>query len=106
MPMKVPRRTLAQVTAAGLRQDPRPSAAARGYGWRWQKTADGFLRKHPLCVHCDANGKITIARCVDHIVPITGAHDPLFWKRDNWQALCISCHSRKTMSEDFGIGRR
>lgn len=102
----VPRRRLREVTAAGLREDQRPSAAARGYGWRWQRTANGFLRKHPLCVHCRAKGRTTIARCVDHIEPVSGAHDPKFWVRENWQPLCISCHSRKTMTEDRGHGRR
>ena len=106
MAVLVPRRRLCDVTAGRLREEQRPSAALRGYGWRWQKAADGFLRKHPLCVRCGAKGAITIARCVDHITPITGPDDPLFWKRENWQALCISCHSAKTMSEDRGRGRR
>ena len=36
---------------------------------------------------------------VDHIVPHRG--DPrLFWDEENWQALCHSCHSKKTRNED------
>ncbi|KAE8545359.1 hypothetical protein F6453_2331 [Marinobacter nauticus] len=28
----------------------------------------------------------------------------LFWDDSNWQALCHSCHSEKTASEDSGFG--
>lgn len=41
---------------------------------------------------------------VDHVVPHRGDKN-LFWNaRGNWQALCVSCHSRKTVKEDGGFG--
>ncbi|MFR4418904.1 MAG: HNH endonuclease, partial [Ruminococcus sp.] len=34
----------------------RPSAAKRGYGSRWQRLSKAYLRRHPLCVRCKAQG--------------------------------------------------
>lgn len=72
----------------------RGTAAERGYGARWQATRVGFLRRHPLCECCKANGRVTAAEVVDHIVPHKGDMG-LFWDRANWQALCnVPCHQR------------
>ena len=77
----------------------RPSAAKRGYGSRWQRLSKAYLRRHPLCVRCKAQGRFTAATVVDHIIPHRG--DPhLMWDESNWQALCKSCHDRKTWTED------
>lgn len=35
----------------------RPSAAKRGYGSKWQRVSKAYLRKHPLCVKCQAQGR-------------------------------------------------
>jgi len=36
---------------------------------------------------------------VDHITPHRG-NETLFWDKVNWQGLCLSCHSRKTLAEN------
>jgi 5-methylcytosine-specific restriction enzyme A len=77
----------------------RGTAAQRGYDSNWKAARDWYLRNHPLCVICQANGIITAAQVVDHIKPHKGDHK-LFWDRDNWQALCESCHNSKTARED------
>ena len=77
----------------------RGSAAARGYDRRWQKARKLYLNAHPLCVHCLKEGRYTKATVVDHIVPHRG-DKKLFWDEDNWQALCKSCHDKKTGCED------
>lgn len=41
---------------------------------------------------------------VDHIVAVAGPADPLFWKTENHQALCGTCHKRKTALENGGFG--
>lgn len=75
------------------------STKEKGYDSRWQAARKAYLHSHPLCVRCQAEGRLTRATVVDHIIPHRG--DPaLFWDRDNWQALCKSCHDRKTMTED------
>lgn len=82
----------------------RGTATQRGYDARWRRARRAFLIEHPLCAHCLEAGRTTPADTVDHIVPHRG--DPaLFWDRDNWQALCWRCHSRKTAKEDGGFGR-
>ncbi|WP_301171043.1 HNH endonuclease [Brevibacillus nitrificans] len=81
----------------------RGSAAQRGYDARWRKAREAFLRVHPLCIHCLKDGKVMAATVVDHIKPHKG-NRILFWDRSNWQALCASCHSKKTATEDGGFG--
>lgn len=79
----------------------RGSAYQRGYGPEWRKWRDEFLGNNQLCVHCLKENRITAARVVDHIVPHKGDMQ-LFNDRNNWQALCKSCHNRKTATEDKG----
>jgi 5-methylcytosine-specific restriction protein A len=73
----------------------RGTSASRGYGYAWQQARRGFLDKHPLCVHCKAEGRVEPANEVDHIIPHRG-NKVLFWDRLNWQALCKPHHSAKT----------
>jgi 5-methylcytosine-specific restriction enzyme A len=74
----------------------RGSAASRGYGSRWRKARERYLREHPFCIKC---GPPALADEVDHRQPHKGDMR-LFWDRDNWQALCKACHSKKTAEED------
>lgn len=83
---------------------PRETASQRGYDSRWQKARIGWLRSHPLCVHCEREGLVRAATDVDHIKPHKG-DKVLFWDNSNWMSLCHSCHSRKTANEDGGFGR-
>ena len=71
------------------------SAASRGYDRKWREARDAFLRRHPLCVLCQAEGRLTPATVVDHVIPHRGDMK-LFWDVSNWQALCRECHDRKT----------
>ncbi|MNK92917.1 HNH endonuclease [compost metagenome] len=81
----------------------RGTAAQRGYSSQWRKARLGFLRKHPLCKHCQDKERLTEATVVDHIKPHKG-DKALFWERDNWQPLCKKCHDIKTAREDGGFG--
>jgi len=74
---------------------PRPTAAGRGYNYRWQRARLAFLAEHPLCATCKANGLTAGAEVVDHKTPHRGDQE-LFWDRSNWQPLCRKCHSEKT----------
>lgn len=71
------------------------SSTARGYGYRWQQARDRFLKKHPLCRHCQQQGDLTPATVVDHITPHKGDQQ-LFWDENNWQPLCKPHHDVKT----------
>lgn len=72
----------------------RGTAAQRGYGGRWQRAREIYLRAHPLCVACAVEGRATPATDVHHLRPLRdgGTDAP-----DNLQALCHACHSRVTM---------
>lgn len=65
----------------------RGSARDRGYSRAWDKAAAGFKRSHPLCLGCQAVGRIAATECVDHVVPHKG-DKVRFWDRKNWQPLC------------------
>jgi len=79
--------------------DTRESSTARGYGSRWQRYREQFLAEHPLCLNCLSFGRYEPATVVDHIVPVAGARDPGFWKKENHQGLCHACHNLKTAAD-------
>ncbi|TDX31156.1 HNH endonuclease signature motif containing protein [Rhodovulum visakhapatnamense] len=67
----------------------------------WKTARAAFLEVHPLCADCAGLGLVTPATEVDHIARHEGDR-ARFWDRSNWQALCKSCHSRKTAREVLG----
>lgn len=69
-------------------RDRRPSAAARGYNGEWQTIRAIVLAEEPCCRKCGEPSSM-----VDHITPLRqgGTH-----ARENLQALCRSCHGKKT----------
>ena len=60
----------------------------------WRNLRRQFLAENPQCVVCGA-----AARIADHVVPHRG-DKRLFYDAENLQALCVSCHSRKTLREN------
>lgn len=65
----------------------RGSARERGYSRAWDKAAAGFKNRHPLCLGCEAVGRLVATDCVDHVVPHKG-DKVRFWERRNWQPSC------------------
>lgn len=81
----------------------RGSSSARGYGHAWRKLRLTILAERPLCEECEARGLVVAAKHVDHrIARARGGTD----ESDNLASLCASCHSRKTVQEDGGLGRK
>lgn len=79
------------------RVDRTGSTTERGYGYAWSKLRKRILQRDKyLCVSCSAQGRITEATDVDHIVCKAhgGTDDEL-----NLQSLCSSCHKEKTQKE-------
>jgi 5-methylcytosine-specific restriction endonuclease McrA len=76
------------------------------YGWRWSEFSRQFLREHPLCAACAAEGRSTFATQTDHVTPHRG--DVVkFWNPDGgFQALCDECHGKKSATEDKPHGRK
>lgn len=81
--------------------DDRPSAHKRGYDWTWRKIRLAVLASEPLCRPCAAEGLTVEAVHVDHDVPLeAGGTNDL----SNLVPMCHSCHSRKTVLQDGGLG--
>lgn len=92
-------RGLARLRRLGKAADKkRANARSRGYDRRWQKLRKIYLARHPFCIKCPR-----LATEVDHILPLAegGTHAD-----DNLQALCKSCHSRKTIRDNRGADGR
>ena len=77
----------------------RGTSTERGYNSRWRKARLTYLKKNPLCKHCEKEHRVTPATELDHIIPHKG-DSKLFWDTSNWQGLCKQHHSRKTATED------
>lgn len=65
---------------------------------RWRKVRAHVLRRQPLCVHCRAQGRLSAATQVDHVVPLALRRD-LAFAVDNLQGLCVLCHAKKSTCE-------
>ena len=66
-----------------------------------QAIREEHFRQRPLCARCKANGRVSIAMELDHVVPLfkggLDSPDPMV----NRQGLCNPCHLEKT-AEDMG----
>lgn len=69
---------------------------------KWRETRKRKLQLFPFCEDCKKNGTYIKATMVDHIKPIKQGGDP--FDMDNLQALCWSCHSRKSIKEGSRFG--
>jgi 5-methylcytosine-specific restriction endonuclease McrA len=87
------------------RVNPRPPAAARGYGADWRALRDQVLAAEPMCRECARRDIETAAKMVDHIESIRLAPERRL-DPTNVQPLCWPCHRRKTNTVDGGFGRR
>lgn len=76
----------------------RASSAKRGYDHKWRYIRSLFLKQNPLCKECQR-----VATDVDHIIALRDGGTNKF---TNLQALCHSCHSRKTARENNRWGKR
>jgi 5-methylcytosine-specific restriction protein A len=80
----------------------RRKTAARGYDARWQRFVDpkggGYRARYPLCKHCLDKGLYVASEVVDHIIPM--AQGGAKYDEENLQALCKSCHDKKTAKEN------
>ncbi len=81
---------------------PKHQAGSQFGNWyrqqRWVKASRGFRQLNPTCAVCEAAGRVTEATQTDHIIPHAGNYER-FWNVENWQAICDSCHAKKTRTE-------
>ncbi len=104
LPMRVPTAgsTLSELPTGDSWRSDKRTAAQRGYGSKWQRYREGWLRKHPLCGDringssrehsaCVRDARSTPGTVVDHIEDHRG-DEQLFWNPSNHQTLCAHCH--------------
>lgn len=84
------------------KQKPVREAYKRYASARWRKASKIYLANNPICCLCKAD----TAKQVDHIEQVYSDSDAKFWDVNNWQGLCVSCHSKKTARENGGFGNR
>lgn len=80
------------------------SSTQMGYDRHWRRFRLAYLNDNPLCVRCEASGRVVAATIVDHIVPLTQGGERLV--TSNVQSLCKHHHDLKTATEDGGVGNR
>jgi 5-methylcytosine-specific restriction protein A len=72
----------------------------RQAGRPWQRLRRAILQASPLCVNCEAKGRVAAAVEIDHVIPLAhGGTDDLA----NLRALCRDCHLDETRRQ---FGRR
>ena len=71
---------------------------------RWQRLRAQHLKAHPLCEHCQAKGRTTLATEVHHIVK---CHDDPWLQHDpnNLVSLCQPCHAPMQANDHRGYSR-
>ena len=98
MPMAPPR-ACATCGLVGCRVHQRrawQTEAPRMRGRRLQHARAQLFAQSPLCVQCQAEGRVTVATIRDHIVPLAeGGRDVV----ENTQPLCQMCSDTKTQRE-------
>jgi len=70
--------------------------ADRITGRRLQAIRKAHFMRYPLCVMCQANGRVTLAQELDHIEALSNGGEDT---DDNRQGLCIPCHAAKTATD-------
>ena len=72
------------------------NATKRVTGRKLQTMRAALFTRQPLCVACEAQGRVTLATQRDHMIPLAegGADDD-----SNVQGLCEPCHDAKSKSE-------
>lgn len=104
-----------------LHDDRRGTAHQRGYTQRWAEYSRAKSQRDVFCALCLTIGVETdITRvektdssaprqkpvgCTDHIIPVDGEDDPLFWEDGNHWSLCRACDSWKSINYDGGYGQ-
>lgn len=76
----------------------RADAPKRISGRKLQKLRKELFRHSPLCVVCQAAGRVTAATERDHIVPLSETRQDEA-TNDGMQALCKDCHEAKSIAE-------
>lgn len=65
----------------------------------WKKLRLNQLSIMPICTYCDQQGRVELARVVDHIKPHKG-DEILFYNPKNLQSMCFAHHNSTKAREE------
>lgn len=86
-----------------MRRDSRSEEAQEYRRWykttAWLKLRQWQLQLHPLCVMCEAEGRVTAASVADHVRPHRGDR-VAFFDAENLQSLCEQHHNTAKQREE------
>ena len=71
---------------------------------RWRQLREYILNREPMCRLCEAEGRRTPAKVIDHKIPIQFGGDR--WSLDNLQPLCTHCDNVKTGEDSHKYGNK
>ena len=74
----------------------RPSSGQRGYDVGWRKLRAMILASSPLCMDCQAVGRVTLATDVHHVAKLVD-HPERRLDVSNLMPLCKACHGVRTV---------
>jgi 5-methylcytosine-specific restriction endonuclease McrA len=92
----MPRLTTLKPRISVMQSGIKAATVERLRGYANQRRRDRLLSAHPLCMHCTAEGRVTLAEEIDHRVPLWmgGTEDDA-----NLDPLCRDCHAKKSRLE-------
>lgn len=89
-------RLTSQPVRLGTLTATQPGATPRTRGRKWMAMREAWLRKHPMCEDCQAEGLVVQGQEVDHVIPLwQGGAD----HESNFATRCIPHHKAKTARE-------
>ena len=86
---------------AGTRRHGQREQQTKPYDRVWRRLRLAVLSADPLCAYCAREGRTTLARVVDHIVPVREAPERRL-DPSNLQPLCVRCHVSVKAREEKG----
>lgn len=107
MPIKPPIfRPARQCQPQQVYERERGSARQRGYTTHWDTQARHYKHENPLCLGCEAVGRVTATSVVDHIIPHRG-DQKLFWAPENRQPACDPHHNvvKQVLEQRYAMGQ-
>ena len=69
----------------------RSSDHNKKYGREWKRIRARYVKAHPLCERCLAEGRLTPVEEVHHILPVNRGGSNA---ESNLMSLCRSCHNK------------
>jgi len=89
--------TLKPRIAVGVTQRVQAHQVERDRSSRFKRARYAYLSANPVCVYCQAQGRLSAATILEHRTPLWAGGS--MWDEVNWAASCEPCANAKTARE-------